>query len=149
MHGQRPTECTTKRRYSSGAPLRKPPAEEWRWPTVSTFFLAVNAWFSQATSATVPPLQSGLGTFDLGSVLCILPYAPPSDLHFRLKIKSCTRKRKKKAKRKKRKKKKKAADVSRRAQSECLFSVLFLFLVVAARGVHEGGYVEGRVISYR
>lgn len=30
---------------------------------------------------------------------------PPSDLHFRLKIKSCTRKRKKKAKRKKEKKK--------------------------------------------
>lgn len=82
-------------------------------------FSAVNAWLSLATSATVPPLQSGLGTFDLGSVLCILPYASPSDLHFRLKIKSCSRKRKKSEKKKK---KKKAAEVSRR--SECLFSVL-------------------------
>lgn len=107
MHGQRPTECTTKRRYSSGAPLRKPPAEEWRWPTVSTFFLAVNAWFSLATSATVPPLQSGLGTFDLGSVLCILPYAPPLGSAFPPENKILyTQKKKKKAKRKKEKKKK-------------------------------------------
>lgn len=95
-----------------------------------------------------PPVAIGTRNFRFGFRIMYFALCTPLGSAFPPENKILYTQKKKKAKRKK-EKKKKAADVSRRAHSECLFSVLFLFLGVAARGVHEGGYVKGRVISYR
>lgn len=76
VHGQRPTECTTKRRYSSGSCQHR---SEGRRPWSLNGQCVVFA----GHLSDRPPLQSGHSI-----------WAPP----FRLEIKSPTQKRKKKLK---------------------------------------------------